>query len=69
MMGYYNEFIKKFNEIEFLISLYDVSYRIDINLIVLDEMNLVRVEYYFVDFLFLLELLNSDEWLIEVVFE
>ena len=30
-------------------------------------MNLARVEYYFADFLSLLELPNSDEWLIEVV--
>src|SRR5690554_5521886 len=67
MMGYYNEFTKKFNETEFLTSLYDASYRTDINLIVLDEMNLARVEYYFADFLSLLELPNSDEWLIEVV--
>src|SRR5690554_6053552 len=67
MMGYYNEFTKKFNETEFLTSLYDATFRTDVNLIVLDEMNLARVEYYFADFLSLLELPNSDEWLIEVV--
>lgn len=67
MMGYYNEFTKKFNETEFLTSLYDASFRTDVNLIVLDEMNLARVEYYFADFLSLLELPNSDEWLIEIV--
>lgn len=67
MMGYYNEFTKKFNETEFLSSIYESTYRTDINLIVLDEMNLARVEYYFADFLSLLELPNSDEWLLEVV--
>lgn len=67
MMGYYNEFTKKFNETEFLTSVYDATFRTDINLVVLDEMNLARVEYYFADFLSLLELPNSDEWLIEVV--
>src|SRR5690554_1694113 len=67
MMGYYNEFTKKFNETEFLTSLYETTYRTDVNLILLDEMNLARVEYYFADFLSLLELPNSDEWLIEVV--
>ena len=67
MMGYYNEFTKKFNETEFLTSLYDASFRTDVNLIVLDEMNLARVEYYFADFLSLLELPNSDEWLMEVI--
>jgi len=67
MMGYYNEFTKKFNETEFLTSLYEATFRTDVNLILLDEMNLARVEYYFADFLSLLELPNSDEWLIEVV--
>src|SRR5690554_418538 len=67
MMGYYNEFTKKFNETEFLSSVYEATYRTDVNLIVLDEMNLARVEYYFADFLSLLELPNSDEWLVEVV--
>ena len=32
-------------------------------------MNLARVEYYFADFLSLLELPNSDEWQLEVVAE
>lgn len=67
MMGYLNDFTKKFNETEFLRALYEATYRSDVNFIVLDEMNLARVEYYFADFLALLELPNSDEWLIEVV--
>lgn len=47
LVGYYNEFTKKFNETEFLKALYTAIYRKDINLIVLDEMNLARIEYYF----------------------
>ena len=35
----------------------------------LDEMNLARVEYYFADFLSLLELPNSNEWQLEVIAE
>lgn len=67
MLGYLNEFTKKFNETEFLKAVYEASYRNDINLIVLDEMNLARVEYYFADFLSLLEMPNPDEWLVELV--
>ncbi|CCV64250.1 conserved hypothetical protein (hypothetical surface-anchored protein) [Alteracholeplasma palmae J233] len=67
MMGYLNEFTKKFNETEFLRSVYESLYRTDINLIVLDEMNLARVEYYFADFLSLLELPNPDEWLLDLI--
>jgi len=69
MMGYLNDFTKKFNETEFLRALYEANYRTDLNLIVLDEMNLARIEYYFADFLALLELPNSDEWLVELVAE
>jgi hypothetical protein len=67
MLGYLNEFTKKFNETEFLKALYEVSYRNDVNFIVLDEMNLARVEYYFADFLSLLEMPNPNEWLVELV--
>lgn len=67
MMGYLNEFTKKFNETEFLKAIYESLYRTDIQLIVLDEMNLARVEYYFADFLSVLELPNSEEWLVELV--
>ena len=47
LLGYYNEFTKKFNETEFLRALYTTTYRKDLNVIVLDEMNLARIEYYF----------------------
>lgn len=67
LLGYYNEFTKKFNETEFLRALYTSLYRQDMNLIVLDEMNLARVEYYFAEFLSVLEMPNPNEWNIEVI--
>jgi len=67
MMGYLNEFTKKFNETEFLESIYETTYRNDPNFIVLDEMNLARVEYYFAEFLSLLEMPDTDQWLIDIV--
>ncbi|MDE6373495.1 MAG: hypothetical protein K2L72_03260, partial [Clostridia bacterium] len=56
LIGYFNEFTKKFNETDFLASLYEVSLREDPNFIVLDEMNLARIEYYFADFLSIMEM-------------
>ena len=67
MIGYFNEFTKRFNETDFLKALYETLYREDINLIVLDEMNLARIEYYFADFLSIMEMPNVDEWLIDIV--
>lgn len=67
LMGYLNEFTKKFNETEFLRSIYEATYRKDINLIVLDEMNLSRIEYYFADFLSVLELPNPEQWQLDLV--
>ena len=67
LLGYYNEFTKKFNESEFLRALYTVNYRKDLNIIVLDEMNLARVEYYFAEFLSILEMPNPNEWNIEII--
>ena len=67
LVGYYNEFTKKFNESEFLRALYTTNYRRDLNIIVLDEMNLARVEYYFAEFLSILEMPNPNEWQIEMI--
>lgn len=56
LLGYYNEFTKKYMETPFLKRLYAASYAADrLNLMVLDEMNISRVEYYFADFLSVLE--------------
>lgn len=67
MIGYLNEFTKKFNETDFLKALYETTYRDDICIIVLDEMNLARVEYYFAELLSLLEMPDPDAWLVDVV--
>lgn len=67
MIGYLNEFTKKFNETDFLKAIYETTYRDDINIIVLDEMNLARVEYYFAELLSLLEMPDHDQWLIDIV--
>src|SRR5690606_26497766 len=67
MMGFLNEFTKKFNETDFLESLYEASFRNDVDIIVLDEMNLARVEYYFADFLSILEMPNPEEWVLGIV--
>ena len=67
MIGYLNEFTKKFNETDFLKAVYETTYRKDISIIVLDEMNLARVEYYFAELLSLLEMPDKSAWLIDVV--
>ncbi len=66
MIGYLNEFTKKFNETDFLRSIYETTYRDDVCLVVLDEMNLARVEYYFAELLSLLEMPDPDAWLIDI---
>jgi len=67
LFGYFNEFTKKFNETEVLKRIYESSYNDDINVIVLDEMNIARVEYYFAEMLSVLEMPDPDEWKIELV--
>ena len=67
ILGYFNEFSKRFNETEFLRALYEATYRIDPTLIVLDEMNLARIEYYFAEMLSILEMPSHDEWVIDLV--
>lgn len=67
LLGYYNEFTKKFNESEFLRSLYTTTYRKDLDVIVLDEMNLARIEYYFAEFLSIMEMRDTNEWLIDLI--
>ena len=56
LLGYYNEFTKKFNETQLLQKMYEANYSKDIYVTVLDEMNIARVEYYFAEFLSLLEI-------------
>lgn len=56
LIGYFNQFSKKFIPTKFTNSLYEASLNPHIiYFIVLDEMNLSRIEYYFSDFLSLME--------------
>ena len=67
LFGYFNEFTKNFNETEVLKRIYSSSYNDDVNFILLDEMNIARVEYYFAEMLSILEMPNSDEWKLDLV--
>ena len=67
LIGYYNEFTKRFNETLLLEKMYEANYSKDMYITVLDEMNIARVEYYFAEFLSLLELPDPDERYLEVV--
>jgi len=67
LIGYYNEFTKKFNETTLLEKLYEASLNEKMYITVLDEMNIARVEYYFAEFLSLLELPNHNDRHLEVV--
>ena len=67
LIGYYNEFTKRFNETLLLEKMYEANYSKDMYITVLDEMNIARVEYYFAEFLSLLELPDPNERYIDVV--
>ena len=67
LFGYFNEFSKKFNETELLRRIYSASYNDDMNMVILDEMNIARVEYYFAEMLSVMEMPRADEWQIELV--
>lgn len=67
LFGYFNEFTKKFNETEVLKELYLAGYTDDVYTVILDEMNISRVEYYFAEMLSILEMPNKDEWIVELV--
>ena len=67
LVGYYNEFTKRFNETTLLQKMYEANYSKDMYVTVLDEMNIARVEYYFAEFLSLLELPNPEKRYLDVV--
>ncbi len=67
LYGYFNEFTKKYTETEFLRAVYESNFRKDPQIIILDEMNIARVEYYFAEMLSILELPNVSEQVIDVV--
>ena len=67
LLGYFNEFSKRFNETEFLRALYEAGYREEPSMVILDEMNLARIEYYFAEMLSVLEMPSHDEWVLDLV--
>ena len=67
LFGYFNEFSKKFNETDVLRRIYEASYNDDVNIIILDELNIARVEYYFAEMLSIMEMPDENEWRIELV--
>ena len=67
LIGYYNEFTKKFNETVLLQKMYEANYSQELFVTVLDEMNIARVEYYFAEFLSLLELPTADKRWLDVI--
>ena len=67
LVGYYNEFTKKFNETTLLYKMYEANYNDEVYITVLDEMNIARIEYYFAEFLSLLELPNPEGRNLDVV--
>lgn len=67
IFGYFNEFTKRFNETEVLKKMYEATFKEDIFVTVLDEMNIARVEYYFAELLSILEMPSRDEWVVSLV--
>ena len=67
LFGYYNDFTKKYTETEFLKTLYEAHYYDDMKVVILDEMNIARVEYYFAEMLSILELPRAEERYFSVV--
>lgn len=64
LLGYFNEFTKVYKETEFLQVLYEaVSDYNNIHIIVLDEMNIARIEYYFADFLSALQMQEEKRYI------
>ena len=67
LIGYYNEFTKRFNETVLLQKMYEANYSKSMYVTVLDEMNIARVEYYFAEFLSLLEIPDPNKRYLDVV--
>ena len=69
LLGYDNDFTKKFKETEFTKAVYQASLpknKDRVSLLILDEMNLARIEYYFADFLAVMEK-NPEDWYVSLV--
>ncbi len=66
LMGFYNNFEKKYKETDFFLALYlaaQPKYQNTLFLIILDEMNLSHPEHYFADFLSLMEQSEDDRYI------
>ncbi|MBQ7160180.1 MAG: hypothetical protein IJR90_00560 [Clostridia bacterium] len=67
LYGYYNEFTRKYMETDFLRAIYEGNFYRDPHFVILDEMNIARVEYYFAEMLSILEMPRKEEWKIDIV--
>lgn len=67
MIGYFNEFTKRFNETTLLRKMYEAGYKEDLYITILDEVNISRIEYYFAEFLSLLEIPDESKRYLDVV--
>ena len=67
LIGYYNEFTQRFNETTLLQKMYEAHYNKGMYLTLLDEINIARIEYYFAEFLSLLELPDYQKRNLDVV--
>ena len=67
LYGYFNEFTKKYSETEFLKAIYEAYFYRDPHMVILDEMNIARVEYYFAEMLSILEMPRQEEWKVDIV--
>ena len=67
LFGYFNEFTKKYNETALLCAMYEANYNENVYLVILDEMNIARVEYYFAEMLSILEMPRREEWIVDLV--
>lgn len=67
LLGYYNEFTHKYNETVLLQKMYEANGRKEMYIAVLDEVNIARVEYYFAEFLSLLEIPDTNSRYLDVV--
>ncbi len=67
MIGYFNEFTKKFSETTMLTKLYEAGGKKEVYITVLDEVNISRIEYYFAEFLSLLEIPDPKRRYVDVV--
>lgn len=67
LYGYFNEFTKKYTETDFLRAIYEANYYRDPHILILDEMNIARVEYYFAEMLSILEMPRKEEWKVDIV--